>query len=416
MGLFLAVSVVLLAGFAGSLLGRAVGLPMVIGQMITGILLGPLFFGALWPEVSQHLFTGLNREVIRTIGVVAVGVLLFIGGATHRRGHDRARDAGLLTVSNIGWSAVAAALVMPVMSGMGTTDVTPSRCAFLVIAFAVCALPVMARVIEENGLSGTRAARHAFSVGMSTDLIAWVAVGLLGVSSGAQTGGRAILSLGILGAAVILWMPATRAVRFLLERAPSTPVTLVVACGCAAIGVATALAVTLDPALGALAGGMLFGRAAQRLDTASRDVSRQLARLGRVNAAFLLPVFFASMGLSCDLRGATAVQLLVLSVLVTFCAIAARVLGTLGVARWTELAPAETRTVCALLCSRGATELAMLSIGAQMGLLSEAQFAPLVIMAIVTTVLSGVLTRPRREDRQSGRPVTILQSPASIRT
>ena len=112
--------------------------------------------------------------------------------------------------------------------------------------------------------------------------------------------------------------------------------------------------------------------------------------------------------------GTGGAQLLALTALVALLAVAARVTGTFGVARWTSLERHEVRTICALVCARGATELVMPNVGANLRLLPAALYTPAVLMALITTVLSSVLTRSSRLNSDRAERVPASQ-PAQAR-
>jgi len=105
---------------------------------------------------------------------------------------------------------------------------------------------------------------------------------------------------------------------------------------------------------------------------------------------------------------------LALTALVALLAVAARVTGTFGVARWTSLERHEVRTICALVCARGATELVMPNVGANLRLLPAALYTPAVLMALITTVLSSVLDPVEPAEQRQGR--TCAGEPAGTGT
>lgn len=377
MSILVAVGVVLLAGFLGSRVARWWGLPGVIGQMVLGLVPGPLVLGALLPSVEAWVFPAGSRAVIATVGGIAAGLLLFLNGASHgESGHGNLRSVGVLTAGNF---VAAAAAVVPVMHLLGDGAASATRCCFLVIAFGVCALPVLARIIEENGLTGTRAASYAFSVGVCTDVVAWCGVAVLAGVQGSGSPGRGVLTVVVVLAVVACWAPLRRATCSVLASASSPIASSVVAAGCAAGGVAIAWSVGVDAILGALVGGMVFGAGARRSAGTARLTERVLGPVRRVNAVVLLPVFFASVGLSVQIHGGVG-RTLLMSLLVTVCAVLARAVGTMAVYRWTPLDRDSARVVYKLLCSRGATELAMLRLGTGLGLLPAVQLTPFVVM------------------------------------
>jgi Kef-type K+ transport system membrane component KefB len=129
-------------------------------------------------------------------------------------------------------------------------------------------------------------------------------------------------------------------------------------------------------------------------------------RLETFSTAVLLPLFFAFTGLRTEigLVGGVAAWLVTLGL------IAVAVAGKLGAstlaARWTGLSWPDAAAVGSLMNTRGLVELIVLNLGLDLGILSPRIFAMLVVMALVTTMMTGPLLSAI--DRWRGR-----QAPAS---
>lgn len=386
MQIALALVVVFAAGYAGDRLARLVRLSPVVGQMMFGLIPGPLVLGAVAPSTFEWLFQATNKAIITHLGSLTAGVLLFLGAALHHaQPTDRRRDGRLLVVGNLVGAAVAAALAIPALSAVAEIYFTPEQAAFLVIMFAVCALPVMFRIIDENDLGGTRVARRAILVGIVCDIIAWTALAAAGVARGPDPA-RGLIELAGAGLVVVVFVSLWRTGRLRVTSDGKVAIALT-ALVCAAGGVGLAAASHMDPLVGALLGGLLFRCVAPR----RANVTDALEAAGRTNAR-ALPLFFASAGLSVEVSGGIA-QLTVIATIATILAVGARVGGTLGVARWISGDRIEVRALCALLSARGATELAVLQAGQRLDLIPPALYPAAVIMAIATTALAGIAVR-----------------------
>jgi Kef-type K+ transport system membrane component KefB len=145
----------------------------------------------------------------------------------------------------------------------------------------------------------------------------------------------------------------------------------------------------LDPLLGALAGGLLYGGARR---TTGRDASARsglVGRLERVHVVFL-PIFFAAAGLSA-VRPAHPWRFVLLTLVLSLLAVVCRLVGVRAVARWVSLNPVEVGVAAWLTCARGATEIAMIKVGADLHLLAPTLVGPSIVMALVTTAVSGAV-------------------------
>jgi Kef-type K+ transport system membrane component KefB len=109
-----------------------------------------------------------------------------------------------------------------------------------------------------------------------------------------------------------------------------------------------------------------------------------------LTTAVLLPVFLVVAGLAVNLRGLDASGLLDL-LLIVGVAICGKFGGAYLAARAGQLPRPEAVTLGLLMNTRGLTELIVLSIGLQAGLLDTRLYSLLVVMAIVTTGMAGPL-------------------------
>lgn len=200
---FLQLAVVLLACHLVGALFHRLGQPHVVGQMVAGMLLGPSGVGLFFPETQAWLFPstltlagGLEiphptRITHYVLSQVAVALYMFVVGMSFdtRVLADHAKEAGIV-------AAVGSAL--PVLAGcalglwlgvdsrlFGETTSVWQVTVFLAAATSVAALPVLARIIEEAGLTGTRTGTIALASAVVDDVIAWT---LLAVAVAAHRG------------------------------------------------------------------------------------------------------------------------------------------------------------------------------------------------------------------------------------
>jgi Kef-type K+ transport system membrane component KefB len=390
-----AVLVVLVAGAAGGSLASALRQPSVVGQMAAGLLIGPLAFGTLAPGLSEQLFPADAKSVIRIIGSLSAGTFLFLtAAARHSAAASVRRDAGILAAANgasaVGAAAVATA-VLPALAGIRLSAV---ESVFLVGALAMCALPVLMRIMESRGLTHTRAGRCAVAVGVATDVVVWSGVVVLASISGSRSAAAAVGTVGLVAVIILAWPLLRAVVALLLDLRRGAVTSLLVAGGCAAAGVTLAVSVSLDPLLGALAGGMLFGAGTGSVRGETVVRPRLLDAIGKLNSALLLPIFFASAGFAA-VPGTALGAIAATTALMTALAVLTRVVGTAAAGRWCTLSRTQAATVCALICSRGATEIALLRVGSELHLLPSALYSPMALMALATTIISGVATASR---------------------
>ncbi|MGH3787681.1 MAG: cation:proton antiporter [Pseudonocardiaceae bacterium] len=388
----LAISIIVLCSH---LLGAAIARfrqPRVVGEIAGGLLIGPSALGAVWPSGQATLFT---PEVLSAIDLVAqLGLVLFMLqlGAELRvdklRGHIR-------TVGFV----VAGATLLPFLAGLALAPVLRQRLVdsatspvtytlFLGLALSITALPVLARILEDFGLSGTRLAALALTCAAIGDLVAWATLTLIFTVAGIGSGGDGLTGMLTIPVFVAFVLACVRPLLAVLMRyvarlrgGPELMCPLLIV---GAVGFASAThTIGLHPVIGALLFGMITPR-----DLGS--IVRISAQLHGFTVMILLPLFFAKVGLSTSvtLIGGDWENWLVF-VLVLLVAIVSKFAGTIFGARLAGLERHALFPLGALMNCRGVTELVVVSIGLQYQLINQLGFTILVLTALITTVLTG---------------------------
>ncbi|MFC8277854.1 cation:proton antiporter [Streptomyces sp. NPDC057271] len=127
-----------------------------------------------------------------------------------------------------------------------------------------------------------------------------------------------------------------------------------------------------------------------------------LVRIEPLTTQLLLPVYFVLAGLKVDLSGAGTAGVAEL-VLITVVAVAAKMAGAYAGGRGARLAPRPSSTVALLMNTRGLTELVVLTVGLELGLLDAGLYSLMVAMAVVTTAMTGPLLSLLGHHRTRGR-------------
>jgi Kef-type K+ transport system membrane component KefB len=403
---------------AGAVVARGIarfGQPAVIGEILAGIALGPSLLGLLVPGAPEALFPDEARPYLKVVATFGLAVFMFGVGQEIDLGRVRRagrRVAALSTGSMVVPAAAGVLVAIPLWSAHAVVDgdAVPfaAFAAFLAIALAVTAFPVLARIIDEAGLLGTPLGTTALAVAAVTDLVAWSALAVV-VGAVADDGGSVPLlvaqAAGFAGALLLVVRPVLRGILARLDRDGRTGAAAgVLLAGVLACAAATG-AVGLHEAIGAFA----FGLICPRRGPAARPAAAGAETL-RGTGLLLIPVFFLTTGLNVDFSGLTlgGVGTMALLLLV---ACGAKVGGVTGAARLSGMGRRESAAMGVLLNARGLTELVVLEVGRSAGILDETTFTALVGVAIITTVLTGPvfrrLHRPAAEPDPPGRTGTI---------
>ncbi|MBH8562044.1 cation:proton antiporter [Nostoc sp. CENA67] len=389
-------------------LSRLVGLafksikqPLVIGEIVAGIMLGPSLFGLVAPDVAASLFP---PETIPFLNVLSqVGLIFFmflIGLELNPKYLSGQLEVAVLTshvsiLVPFSLGTLLAVLLYPLVSNASVSFTAFAL--FLGAAMSITAFPVLARIITENNLQGTRLGTLALTCAAVDDVTAWcvlavaIAVARTGNFAGAIP--TIIESLVYIGFILTVgrWFLRHLATHYLRTKRLSQFVL-------AGIYIAVVASALITELIGIhlIFGAFLLGAAMPK----NADLVRELAeKTEDFVLVFLLPVFFAYSGLRTQIGLLNRPDLWLLCVLVLAVAIAGKYIGTYVAARVSGINNREASALGWLMNTRGLTELIVLNIGLELGVISPLVFTMLVIMALVTTFMTSPLlewTYPKR--------------------
>lgn len=390
--LLLSASIVILTAHAGGLLCRRLGLPRLIGEMIAGIALGPSVLGALLPRTQTALFGHETYDLINVLAQLGVLLFMFVIGlelpiTLLRRSGTTSLVIGHGTLALPLLTGALLALWLP--AGLRPPDAPETAYTlFIGLALSVTALPVLARILTESGRIGTRTGALGLAGAAICDITAWAILALVIALIHGDGYHGLVLTLALTaGFALFMWL-AARPLLARLARAAQHDRrwsgTLVATClgGLVASALVTEL-IGVHMIFGAFLAGLIAPRTAP-------VITRLAATISNLTSWFLLPLFFALIGLKTnigDLAGATNAAL---CAGIVIAAIAAKCAATACSARLAGLNWRDTGDLSVMMSARGVTELVMLDIGHTLGLITERLFAMLVVMALVTTILASL--------------------------
>ncbi|MGW5867055.1 cation:proton antiporter [Streptomyces sp. NPDC055239] len=376
---------VVLARLLGAL-ARRLGQPAVLGEVIAGIALGPtLFHGA----ISDALLPDSIRPLLGALAAVGVAIFMFIVGLDW--------DAGLIRESGgiAPWVSVGS-IVLPFGLGAllglhlvhdhGTGDRTAFML-FMGIAMSITAFPVLARILTDRGMARTSLGAVALACASIDDVLAWsLLAGVVALSGAAGTDQwRILLTIPYLLGMLFLLRPALRR---MADGRPSLRLTPTVF-GCVVAGLLLSAAATEWMGLHYIFGAFLFGVVLPR--TGTEGLRREVHdRLGQMTGILLLPLFFLVTGLQVDLSGLDASMLGDLA-LILLVAVGGKFAGAFAAARLNRMPVRQSAALATLMNTRGLTELIVLNVGLQLGFLRQELYSLMVVMAVVTTAMTGPL-------------------------
>ncbi|MBD2772454.1 cation:proton antiporter [Iningainema tapete] len=381
-------------------LSRLVGLgfrwikqPLVIGEIVAGIMLGPSLFGLVAPNLASTLFP---PETIPFLNVLSqIGLIFFmflIGLELNPKYLSGNLEIAILTshvsiLVPFSLGTLLAILLYPLVSNASVSFTAFAL--FLGAAMSITAFPVLARIITENNLHRTRLGTLALTCAAVDDVTAWC---LLAVAIAvARTGSIAGAVPTIIGSVVYIALMVTVG-RWFLQRLATyyrrTGRLSQLVLAYIYMGVVTSALLTELIGIHLIFGAFLLGAAMPK----NAGLVRELAiKTEDFVLIFLLPIFFAYSGLRTQIGLLNKPELWGLCLAVLIVAIAGKYVGTYVAARVSGISKREASALGWLMNTRGLTELIVLNIGLSLGVISPLLFTMLVIMALVTTFMTSPL-------------------------
>jgi Kef-type K+ transport system membrane component KefB len=405
--LLLQIGLIMVVARALGAVARKLGQPAVIGEMAAGIALGPSLFGVVAPAVFARVFPASSLAAINVLGQVGVIIFLFGVGLDFDWRHVRHRARVAVVVSN-------AAILLPFLLGVGAAlflyrqhappGTTFSAFAlFMGIAMSITAFPVLARILSERGMLTTPVGLLALTCAAVGDVTAWT---LLAFVVAVVTSGGAlatVVATSGLTAAFIFCMavivrPLTR--RLFVPRNGQDPFS--------SERVASAVALMCGAALATQVIGVhaLFGAFVAGATLPGGDEFRAglRQRLEAFSSVMLLPLFFAYTGLRTEIGLFNNVPMLLTCLTVILLATAGKLGGSAIAGRAMGLDGRTAFALGVLMNTRGLMELIALNVGYDLGVISREIFTVLVLMALVTTAMTGPLVDAFWLRRPPARP------------
>jgi Kef-type K+ transport system membrane component KefB len=388
--------IIVLARIMGWLFTK-VGQPAVVGEITAGILLGPSIIGM---ELSNELFPLDTRPYLAVLAALGLVLFMFVVGLE--------LDTSLIKGNGrVAGSVSVASILLPFTLGFGLSallqddhqqsdDFLPFAL-FIGAAMSVTAFPVLARILTDRKMHRTETGGIALACAATDDILAWTLLAVviaIGGGQGEENQWLVFLAVPFALVALLVIRPQLTRLTTAYEKAGRlTPgIMSVVLVGLLLFAAATEL-LHVHYIFGAFLWGAILpheGAAALRHEI--------LIRLEQISVLLLLPVFFLLSGLNVNLRGLSGENLVQLLMILAV-AIGGKYLGAYLGARSAGVPHWQSNSLGILMNTRGLTELVILNVGRDLGLIGDTLFTMMVVMALVTTLMTGpLLSRayPRR--------------------
>ncbi|WP_264653371.1 cation:proton antiporter [Actinoplanes cyaneus] len=392
----LQVSVLLVVALGLGRLAVRLGLPALVGELLTGVLLGPSLLGTIAPGLLSWVLPADAGQLHLVDAVGQFGVLLLVGVTGIQLDTTMLRKRGVT-----GLRVSLAGLLLPLALGVGAGFLVPAAlltdhsergvfALFLGVAMCVTAIPVIAKILADMGLLHRDIGQLTLAAGTVDDAVGWFLLSV--VSAAATTGVRAgAVSLSILylvlfvAAAYFLGRPAARWLMRRVHGGPRVTVAVVVIL----LGAAATQAMGMEALFGAFVAGLLIGQARDGEGLLWKD----LTPLRTVVLSVLAPLFLATAGLRMDLTALADPKVLLAGIALLLVAVIGKFAGAYLGARASRLSHWEGIALGAGMNARGVVEVVVATTGLRLGVLSIATYTVIVLIAVVTSVMGPPILR-----------------------
>lgn len=421
--LMLAIAAVILAArLMGALVSR-IGQPRVMGEVIAGILLGPTLLGTFLPSIQGYLFPPDVIPLLAAGADIGLVFYMFLVGLEldPRMLRGRAEQAAFISHGSIAVPmgiGIATAVFIYELVGP-SKDFVPFA-VFMGVAMSITAFPVLARILIERRMLKRPVGALALGAAAVDDVTAWallaLAAGIATATAGAATNVPLEL-VRVVGLAVLFSVGMAVVGRRILARvadaydeAGHVPAGWIAAIF---LGVLLSAYLAASIPIAAIFGAFVMGLIMPRHADLTHDVTR---RIEDFVVTVLLPLFFVATGLRVQIGLLDRPLLWAITLALVGVAVSCKWAGAMLAARFTGIGWRESAALGCLMNTRGLTELIVLNIGLDLGVITPALFTMLVIMALVTTFMTGPalrlidrrgeMTAPPEEELRSAARVT----------
>jgi Kef-type K+ transport system membrane component KefB len=383
-------TIIVTTRLVGVLFGR-IAQPLVIGELVGGIILGPSLLGRLAPGVQAALLPQSIAPYLSVHAQLGVILYMFLVGLELDLGVIRHQGRATIAISH-------ASIVVPFLLGAALSlAIYPEQAGspvsftvfslFIGVSLSVTAFPVLARILTDRRIARTRMGIIALTCAAVDDATAWCLLAMV-VSIAHARGWTAVVTILVTMTFVILVLTvAMPIVHRLFERYDRAP-TMTPAGHLSVVLVAVLAAAVATEYIGihALFGAFLFGAI---IPSQTRTAAKLRDRLESLVSALFLPVFFAFTGLRTEIGLIDSVQGWLLCGAIILVACAGKFGGSLLASRVVGLNWRDSAALSVLMNTRGLVELIVLNIGLDLKIISPQLFTMLVLMALVTTFMTS---------------------------
>lgn len=398
-----------------------IGQPSVIGEIIAGIALGPSILGYFFPDIFTFIFPIESLNNLGFLSQIGLVLFMFVIGmeldiSTIKK---KAGDSFFISHTSIAISFILGIICAIfiyseyVIKSINFIDFA----LFIGIAMSIAAFPVLARIVQEKGLSKSNFGKQIITIAAIDDLTAWClfATIIIIIKSGSIISVLFTIILIVLFVFVMFYW-----VQPLLKRFDNTYKNreLLTKNIVSVVFIILFLSALLTELIGikALFGGFIAGVIMPANNNFKKMMSEKIEDFSLI---VLLPLFFALTGLRTEIGLLNSSEMWIVCLIIIAVAITGKLGGSFLASKIVGYSTKDSLFIGTLMNTRGLMELILLNIGYDMGILPANIFAIMVVMTLVTTFMTGPLltiiekyykTKEKAQLKPSFKSINILIS------
>jgi len=381
------IAVIVTARLMGNLM-QFIKQPRVVGEMIAGVLLGPTFLGAIFPEAVEFLFSS-TQSYIYVLGNIGLSFYMFLVGMD-------------LDLSNIDKKTRKQSYILSIISTT-VPFIFGSFSAFLFYqqfqipgvplilfmlflgtAFSIMAFPMLARILEEHQLINTKLGALSLLSASIQDVVTWI---LLAFITSIAATGSSIYGFFTLGGAVLFVLLVRYIGKPIMEninkslmktgKLSQNQFAIIM------ISLLVAAVITDKIGLYSVFGGFILGLNMPKTELFKSQMKDKLLD---VMVVFLLPLFFAFSGLKTNILVLFSADTLLPSVIILCFAFISKYGSVLLTMKTFGYSWRESSAIGGLINARGLMVLIVANIGLECEIINQNLFSILVLLAVLSTL------------------------------
>jgi Kef-type K+ transport system membrane component KefB len=392
--LILQIGVVIAVSRLVAVLFQKIQQPKVMGEMFAGIMLGPSLLGWIAPHLYGSIFPLASLGFLNALSQVGVVIYMFLVGlalnpkSLRKHGHTAVLTSHVSIIAPFVLGAALAIYLYPRLSDDGVSFT--GFALFMGAAMSITAFPVLARILSDRNMVGTKLGSLAIACAAVDDVTGWCILAYIVVVVRTHGAGTPLwVTLGGLGLFLVIMFGGVKRLLLGFETTFKRQgdlgeglLSLIV------VFVFASAVVTEHLGLHLLFGSFLAGVI---MPKDKKFVRYILDKLETPTVVILLPLYFAFTGLRTSVRVIQGSQMWLFCGIIIFVAIAGKLGGSMIAARASGANWREAAGLGTLMNARGLMELVILNVGLDIGVISPSLYSMMVVMALVTTFMTTPL-------------------------